>query len=532
MESEAQTLHDSLDQHPNGKICWAVYRCSYEDDAQWARFVQRLTDWALCRLKDEEDGELLRDHFEWNVKEDNAKFDRASMSDIRRDFNEWVTETDSYRKLTMSQCCIYADAETIESVLGGPDPNSGAPYIDSDTTAWVKVLDGCHKDEVYQFSEEEISDGEERARQNSGDEGYEAIDGCRAQNVGWMKVAACHLIPRAYYCLMKCGCFAGETRKPTSFARSCGTSGEKAYREEVMSTTDGQCHNCTFSFIEAELESPFWYPEDHATTYEKLKIFCNKPDLPALPLPPYRVGPTIGIDHAKPCNATYTALPGDTCFSIAEATDTDSLALARLNDITWLDSIAGRKLCIPRRRKTYVVQEVDIGKTTCVNMMGARSEEGSSVSYRSLHPWNPSVDSRCSNLRIGQVIWISRPERGFSAYKYRMKLRNEQKKGSEVAGAVDCRFSVRSVGKLSCFWVAERHQMRVEYLMKLNPGIECASGIESNRTVCIKAEVDEAVPIGEPSFEKIGLSEEAGNHQQVVLSEGSMPKSKYLSEEE
>lgn len=83
MESEAKTLYDTLELHPNGKICWVVYRCNYEDDEEWTKFMQRLNDWVLCVLSMAEDGGLLLDRFEWDVRDDKGKFDGASMSAIR-----------------------------------------------------------------------------------------------------------------------------------------------------------------------------------------------------------------------------------------------------------------------------------------------------------------------------------------------------------------------------------------------------------------------------------------------------------------
>ncbi|CAK1367000.1 hypothetical protein CB0940_10341 [Cercospora beticola] len=214
LPSEAQTLYETLDLHPNGKLCWVVYRCSYADDSEWARFVQRLYDWVRCRLGKERDGNLIINHFEFDVRDDKEKFDGASMSAIRRDFNDWVEKTNGSYKVTMHTNCIYADAEVIESVLNGPDPNSGAPRIDVDRTAWVKILEGLCKDEVDQFDEDEISDDEERAKVNSGDEGFEPINGCRLHDLGWIKVAASNLISGAYYCLNNGGWYAYYVRPP------------------------------------------------------------------------------------------------------------------------------------------------------------------------------------------------------------------------------------------------------------------------------------------------------------------------------
>lgn len=114
----------------------------------------------------------------------------------------------------MNTNCIYVDAEVIQSVLNGPDPKSGAPYINIDATAWVKILDAWYEEEVYQCDDEEIPDDVERARENSEQEGHEAIDGCRRWNVGWMKVAASNLVSRAYHCLNDGGWYAYYVRPP------------------------------------------------------------------------------------------------------------------------------------------------------------------------------------------------------------------------------------------------------------------------------------------------------------------------------
>lgn len=112
-------------------------------------------------------------------------------------FNAWVTTVHGRRSVPRYACCIYGDAESIQSVIHGDAPGSTSGRDISNPRAFVKLIDHAWTDEIEQLDPDDFSDEEELRRLNAGDEGYPPIDGCRQKDVGWMKVATRKLITRA-----------------------------------------------------------------------------------------------------------------------------------------------------------------------------------------------------------------------------------------------------------------------------------------------------------------------------------------------
>ena len=110
--------------------------------------------------------------------------------------------------------CIYADAESIKSVINGEGPGSTATQDILHPKAFVKLID-------YQWKEhpeprQPDSDGSDfdDDDEEESDEGYPPIDGCTKEDVGWMKVAARVLIPRQYCILGRGNWMLGYVRPP------------------------------------------------------------------------------------------------------------------------------------------------------------------------------------------------------------------------------------------------------------------------------------------------------------------------------
>ena len=79
--------------------------------------------------------------------------------------------------------CIYADDESIKSVVTGEQPGSTDLHDILNPKAFVKVID-------YQWSQHDDDEDD--------DDDHPPIDGCTRRDIGWMKVAAQILILRAY----------------------------------------------------------------------------------------------------------------------------------------------------------------------------------------------------------------------------------------------------------------------------------------------------------------------------------------------
>ena len=110
--------------------------------------------------------------------------------------------------------CIYADQDSINSVLLEGPPEARWSQGTFDPTAFVKIIYCQWTDSVEQLGPDGLADDELRRKYNEGDEGYQPIDGCSLKDVGWMKVAAWLLIPGFYELLMDNGWHSTYARPP------------------------------------------------------------------------------------------------------------------------------------------------------------------------------------------------------------------------------------------------------------------------------------------------------------------------------
>ena len=72
-----------LGEDPTAKWGFIVYRCTYESDDEWVRFMQYLNTSVRTGLERDGDGDLF-DRIDWQVQDDQEQFDRAASSKLRR----------------------------------------------------------------------------------------------------------------------------------------------------------------------------------------------------------------------------------------------------------------------------------------------------------------------------------------------------------------------------------------------------------------------------------------------------------------
>ena len=104
-----------------------------------------------------------------------------------------------HRDLTRYAQCIYADKEVVEAVLHGEDAFTVVIEELLQPRAYVKIINS--EFEARPDAPFRQGDGTTEAE----DEGFEPIEGDRREDVGWMKVAACTLVPRAYTMMLDFG---------------------------------------------------------------------------------------------------------------------------------------------------------------------------------------------------------------------------------------------------------------------------------------------------------------------------------------
>ncbi|KAE8150568.1 hypothetical protein BDV25DRAFT_154185 [Aspergillus avenaceus] len=161
---------------------FVIYRCTYESDSDWEKFMSRFLYHITDNLEFYNGLDLL-DNFAPTVFEDRS-FDGADTASLRKHFQEWaVTAPQEEQGADRSRVpdagryrfFIMVDQEALESVLNAPDPAS------VNKTGFVRLVNGLWKPD--EPDEEELAElGVE------GLEEEEPLEGCTLEDVGWMKV--------------------------------------------------------------------------------------------------------------------------------------------------------------------------------------------------------------------------------------------------------------------------------------------------------------------------------------------------------
>lgn len=72
----------TLQRYPDSKLGFIVYRCTYESDSDWEKFMTYLTISVRTQLEEEELGDVA-DRLSWNVQQDPALLDGGSFETVR-----------------------------------------------------------------------------------------------------------------------------------------------------------------------------------------------------------------------------------------------------------------------------------------------------------------------------------------------------------------------------------------------------------------------------------------------------------------
>ncbi|KAK3704507.1 hypothetical protein LTR37_013790 [Vermiconidia calcicola] len=213
-KTEAEAIRDTLPRNHDGKWGFRIYRVNYDSDKDFARFVELLTAHANLALDEDDSGDEIRHLLSWDIQDSEAELSGASIDQVRDMFNQWIDSIRGNRGSTRYARCIYADAESINSVLTGDQPGERMLQSILHPTAFVKIIDGQWELGVEQWGPEDFDDREQMRKHNEGNEGYDPVEGCRKYEVGGMKVAACMVVTRAYQTMMDSSWHAYYVRPP------------------------------------------------------------------------------------------------------------------------------------------------------------------------------------------------------------------------------------------------------------------------------------------------------------------------------
>jgi hypothetical protein len=209
---ETERINDMLDYYGLRKWGFVIYRCTYDDDSAWDRFMQHLNARKDAVLIDTYDDERLAQHLDWNVQQD-PSLDRATTDQVRERFKTWVatdaraempTSIDQQHKLQgllhenpRYKYCIRVDAEAMQSVLDGPPPNEPDLLIVSYVHLIRADYDWCaSEEESAQLPATKVEDDPQYGCEPE-------IEGRTTCDVGWMKVSVDGLVPDVYELLVK-----------------------------------------------------------------------------------------------------------------------------------------------------------------------------------------------------------------------------------------------------------------------------------------------------------------------------------------
>ncbi|GES62939.1 hypothetical protein ATEIFO6365_0014005500 [Aspergillus terreus] len=180
-----------------GLCTWGfpIYRCTYQNDSDWAEFLHRYR-WHVSDALQCYNGLDMLDSFQTTVFEDRALFEGASTATIREHFQKWAVTAiqgdggspDLIRycniRVARYRYCLFVDQESLQSVLQAPIDDCLNKY------AYVNMLKGWWKpesiDDYLPYELEDLDRPEDIL-----DDGYDPVEGCTLKDVGWMKVALC-----------------------------------------------------------------------------------------------------------------------------------------------------------------------------------------------------------------------------------------------------------------------------------------------------------------------------------------------------
>jgi hypothetical protein len=203
----------------DGHQTWGfvIYRSTYNSDADWAAFLQRLR----VEMEDTFDfynGRDILEKFSLTVFEDRSLFDGASTNAIRQHFLQWSAtayrteqqpDQGSLTPIRVSigrspryRYAIQVDAESLHSIVHESPP----PVISAMAKDWVKLIDKSW----YLGRSEESSNMLYP---------LEPVEGVTEPDVGWMRVKPLEAMTSMYVSFRYSGTWGDWYRRPPKIVK-------------------------------------------------------------------------------------------------------------------------------------------------------------------------------------------------------------------------------------------------------------------------------------------------------------------------
>jgi hypothetical protein len=163
---------------PIEKWGWLIYRCTYTSDAAWSRFRACVEAQSRAQIAASGAPEIA-DRLEWTRVEDAATLDGISTVALREQFRAWTAEDVARQRLgtydptTIARYSYFikVDEEVMQNLGGFLAADSHWAKGD-----FVKFVDANWEPATVREEDEEP-------------DGFEEIEGCTEEDVGWMRVS-------------------------------------------------------------------------------------------------------------------------------------------------------------------------------------------------------------------------------------------------------------------------------------------------------------------------------------------------------
>jgi hypothetical protein len=204
--NSADNIESYLQEDGHRTWGFVIYRCTYESDDDWGRFMERLRDTVRSALETY-NGLDMMDSLSITVFEDRPILDGASTSVIREHFKQWAVTASRQEQGTgpaLSQryrYCVQVDAVALKSVI----------YDALWPLRRYTISDGL-VNLIWRDWEPYTPDPREAVE--------EPIEGCTLNLVGWMRVAYQDVMVDMYYYLRDWNAWHGEYRRPPEVAHA------------------------------------------------------------------------------------------------------------------------------------------------------------------------------------------------------------------------------------------------------------------------------------------------------------------------
>ena len=83
-KSAVVSIRDSPWRNNDGKFGFTIYRVTYGNDEDFARFLELLTAHLHARLDRDKNGHEIKDFLHWDVRDNESELSNATINDVRQ----------------------------------------------------------------------------------------------------------------------------------------------------------------------------------------------------------------------------------------------------------------------------------------------------------------------------------------------------------------------------------------------------------------------------------------------------------------